>query len=94
MYALVLEADDFEFLIDPRDLWKPARVLVRRGYAEGQVWLDEEDVSFVKPSKFGTRDEGRVLALVREHMDELLDSWFNLREDVRRGRLERNTLVD
>jgi len=48
----------------------------------------------VKPSKFGTRDEGRVLALVREHMDELLDSWFNLREDVRRGRLERNTLVD
>ena len=94
MYALVLEAEDFEFLIDPRDLWKPPRVLVRRGYAEGEVWLDEEDVSFMKPSRFSTRDERRVLALVREHLDTLLDAWFNLREDVRRGRLERNLLVD
>ena len=37
MYALVLEAEDFEFLIDPRDLWKPARVPVWRGYTQGKV---------------------------------------------------------
>jgi hypothetical protein len=94
VYALVLQAEGFEFLIDPRDLWKPARVIVRRGYAQGEVWLDEDDVSFLKPSRFGSRDERRVLALVREHLDTLLHAWCVLRDDVRRGRLERNQLVD
>jgi hypothetical protein len=36
-----------------RDPWKPPRVLVRRGYAEGVVWPDEDDISYVKASKFG-----------------------------------------
>jgi hypothetical protein len=92
MYALVLEEDGYEFLIDTRDLWKPPRVLVRRGYAEGEVWLDD-DVSFVK-SRFMPRDEQRVLALVREHIDDLLMRFLTLKDDVRRGRLGRNLLVD
>jgi hypothetical protein len=93
VYALVLEEDGYEFLIDTRDLWKPPRVLVRRGYADGEVWLDEDDVSFVK-SRFLPRDEKRVLALVREHIDDLLMRFLTLKDDVRRGRLGRNLLVD
>ena len=74
MFALVLEADGFQFLIDPRDLWKPPRVIVRRGYMEAMVWLDETDVSFMKPSKLSVRDQSEILALVRENLDELI-SW-------------------
>lgn len=94
MYALVLETDDFQFLIDPRDLWKPPRVTVRRGYVETELWLDENDISFMKASKFGVRDQERILALTRENFDELLMWWCTLKDDVRRGRLERNVLVD
>ena len=94
MYALILEADGFEFLIDPALLWKPPRVLVRRGWLATEVWLDETDISFMKPSKFSVRDQTRILALVRENLDELLMSWCTLKDDVRRGRVERNTLVD
>ena len=31
MYALVMQEGDFEFLIDPRDLWSVPRVVVRSG---------------------------------------------------------------
>jgi hypothetical protein len=94
VYALVLEIDDFEFLIDTRDLWKPPRVLVRRGYADAEVWLDEDDVSFAKPSRFIPRDERRVLAMVRANLEDLLGAFYSLKDDARRGRLERNVLVD
>ena len=94
MYALVLQEAEFEFLIDPRDLWSVPRVVVRSGWREAEVWLDEQGVSFRKSGKFGKRDEGRILDLVDEHLDELLDAWFHLREDVRRDRLDRNILVD
>ena len=94
MYALVLEAEGFQFLIDPRDLWKPPRLIVRRGYLAAAVWLDESDISFMKPSKFSVRDQTRILALVRENTDDLLMRWVSLKDDVRRGRLERNVLVD
>ena len=60
----------------------------------GKSVPDEDDISFMKPSKFTPRDERRVLALVREHFDDLLSAWCTLRDDVRRGRLERNLLVD
>jgi uncharacterized protein DUF4160 len=92
MYALVLEADGYDVLIDPRDLWKPPRVLVRRGWLEAEVWLD--DVSFRRPGKFGEREEKRILALVRENQDDLMEAWFHLKDDVRRDRLDRNVLVD
>jgi hypothetical protein len=94
MYALVLETESFEFLIDPELLWKPPRVLVRRGYQQTEVWLDETDISFMKPSKFSVRDQTRILQLVRENFDDLMMWWVTLKDDVRRGRLERNLLVD
>jgi hypothetical protein len=94
LYALVLETDGFEFVIDPRDLWKPPRVIVRRGYLRTEVWLDETDISFLKPSKFSVRDQQLILRLVRENIDDLLYSWADLKNDVRRGRLDRNVLVD
>ena len=94
MYALVLQEAEFEFLIDPRDLWSVPRVVVRSGWREAEVWLDEQGVSFRKSGKFGKRDERRIIDLVDEHLDELLDAWFHLREDVRRDRLDRNILVD
>ena len=94
MYALVLEAEGFEFLVDPALLWKPPRVTVRQGYLCAEVWLDETDISFVKPSRLSVRDQTRILRLVRENFDELLMWWVALKNDVRRGRLERNLLVD
>jgi hypothetical protein len=94
MYALVLETDGFHCLIDPAMLWKPPRVLIRRGYIETEVWLDETDISFMKPSKFSVRDQTHILELVRENFDDLLMWWVLLKNDVRRGRLERNVFVD
>ena len=93
VYVFVMELDEFEFLIDPEELWKPPRILLRSGWREAEVWLDDE-VSFRRPGKFGKRDEQRILALVREHQDELLDTWFRLKDDVRKDRLDRNVLVD
>ena len=94
MYALVHETEGFQFLIDEHDLWKPPRVVVRRGYIETTVWLDETDISFLKASKFSVRDQERILALTRENFDDLLCWWCNLKNDVRRGRFERNVLID
>jgi len=94
MYALVHEEEDFQFLVDPRDLWRPPRLIIRRGYVTAEVWLDEEDISFMKPNKFSVRDQTRILAIVRENADDLLDYWASLKNDVRMGRLERNVLVD
>ncbi len=93
-YALVLETEGYEFLIDTRDLWKPEWVCVRRGVETAAVWLDEDDVSFMKPPRFRPAEREQVLALVREHLDELLYAWCSLKDDVRRGRLGRNLLVD
>ncbi len=94
MYALVLEAEGFQFLIDPALLWKPPRLLVRRGYTQTEVWLDETDISFLKASKFSVRDQTLILKLVEEHLDELLGRWALLKDDMRRGRLERNVLIN
>jgi hypothetical protein len=94
MYALVLETDGFQFLIDPRLLWKPPRVLVRRGSIQTEVWLDETDISFLKASRFSVRDQTMILKLVEENLDELLNWWVGLKDDLRRGRLERNVLVN
>ncbi len=93
-YGLALERDGLEFLVDPRLLWKPPRVLVRGVDASAEVWLWEDDISFVGPTDFPAADQDRILALVRDHLEELLNTWYNLREDMRRGRLGRNLLVD
>ena len=93
-FALVLERAGFEFLIDTRDLWRPAYVYVRRGLERGAVWLDDDEVSFVTQPPYGRSERERVVALVRQHVDDLLMAWHSLRDDVRRGRLGRNTLVD
>ncbi len=92
-YALVLEADGYEFLVDTRDLWRPECVHVRRGPELAAVWLDE-DVSFAAPPRLRPAERKHVLALVREHLDELLYAWVSLKDDVRRDRLERNLLVE
>ena len=93
MYALVLEIDGFQFLIDPALLWKPPRVRVRRGYAEAEILLDETDISFMKPSKFSVRDQIEILRLVQDNLDSLLSWWCTLKDDARRGRLDRNVLI-
>lgn len=94
MYALVLQADGFEFLIDPALLWKPPRVLVRRGVLRVEVWLDETAISFLRPSRFSVRDQIRILELVRENFHHLSSSWSTLKHEVRRGRLERHGLIE
>lgn len=96
LYVLALEVGDFEFLIEPRLLWGPPRVLVRRGGRLAEVWLDESDVAFTSrhPSRLSRFEKRRVLGMVEGHFDELCDVWFAVREDARRGRLERHVLVD
>jgi hypothetical protein len=91
-YALVMEVDGLELLIDPVLLRMPPRVLVRRGAATAEVWLDEDNVALAGPSGFSRFEERRVLELVRSHLDDLRDAWFNLREDDRRGRLEKRQI--
>jgi hypothetical protein len=93
-FALVLETEGFEFLIDTRELWQPARVYVRRGPDISGVWLDEDDVSFMTPSRLRPAEPEQALALVRAHLDDLLDAWCSLKDDVFRGRLGRNLLVE
>ena len=92
-YALVLETDGYEFLIDTRDLWRPECVYLRRGCELTAVWLGHP-VSFAAPPRLRPAERKRALALVREHRDELLDRWFSLKDDVCRDRLERNLLVE
>ncbi len=92
-YALVLETDGYELLIDTRDLWRPERVIVRRGLDSAEVWL-YEPVSFASPPRLRPAERRRVLALVRAHREELLDRWCSLKDEVRRDRLERNLLVE
>lgn len=52
-YALVLEVDHFEVLIELRHLWKPPRVVVRRGARTAEIWLFDDDV---RPSGPGDHD--------------------------------------
>ena len=92
--ALVLEVDDYEFVIDTADLWKPARVTVRRGAAEAQFWIDE-DAGLAGLRRAIPQEIERMQALVREHHDDLFGSWVELKNDARRGRLEkRHVWVD
>ena len=94
-YALVLEEDGFEFLIEVARLWKPPSVVVRRGEATAEFWLDEDDVSVVVTRGLSRFGERRVAGMVRQRLEDLLDAWYGLREDVRQGRLsKRNVLVD
>jgi len=60
-----MQTEGFDFLTDTRDLWKPPRVLVRRAFSEAAVWLDEDDISFMKPTGFLEREESHILELVR-----------------------------
>jgi hypothetical protein len=94
MYARVLATDGFEFLIDLRQLWKPPRLIVRRGHLQIEVWLDETDVSFLKASRFSVRDQHLILTLVRVHFNELRSAWNDLKNDARSGRLDRHLLVE
>ncbi|MGH7506924.1 MAG: hypothetical protein ACRELX_14800 [Longimicrobiales bacterium] len=48
----------------------------------------------MRPPRFAPHDEERMLTLVRTHVDDLLGAWWSLKDDARRGRLERNVLVD
>lgn len=92
-YGLALERDGFEFLLELRLLRMAPRVLVRRGARTAEVWLWEDDLALVRPSDFDAATDDRVLTLVADHFEELLDTWYHLREDMRRGRLGRNLLV-
>lgn len=93
-FALVLELEPYRFLIDLNLLWGPARVRVqRRGGGALDVWLDESNVAPAGRGGFDEAEERRVLRLVRGHLDELRDAWFDVRNDHRRGRLHRHRLV-
>lgn len=94
MYALVMYEDGFEFLVDPRDLWRPPRLFVRRERCVAEVQLEEGDVCLIRAGGFSDPDRRKILLLVEEYVDELLMAFYSLKNDVRCGRLARNTLVD
>ena len=93
-FALVKEVDDVEFLVDPRLLWGPPRLVVRRGLRVAEIWLHPEGPEASRPGSIGVVEERRLLVLVAEHLDDLTSAWFDLREDRRRGRPRRNLFVD
>lgn len=92
-YALALEEEGFEFLLDPALLAGPPRVLVRRAGGDAEIWLDD-DVSLTRPSSFPPARERRALELVRQNLEDLSSLWYHLRNDLRRGRLSRNFFTD
>ena len=93
-FALVMEVDDLEFLVDPGLLWGPPRVAVRRGLRVAEIWLHPDGPALSSLGRFTELEERRLLALVSEHLEDLTDAWFNLRQDRRRGRLHRHLFVD
>jgi hypothetical protein len=94
MYVLALEAEGFQFLFDPGELYKPPIVHVRKGVRQAELWL-EDDVSLRRAGGFIEPDADRIVELVETYQDQLLDSWYSVREDHKRGRLhKRNTMID
>jgi hypothetical protein len=92
-YVVAMEIADLEFLMDPRLFYGPPRLLVRRGGQTAEVWLDEDDLRFIRTGPFTEADRRRILALVETHVDELIAWWFHFREDFKRGRLRRNPMT-
>jgi hypothetical protein len=92
-YAVAMEIADLELLMDPRLLYGPPRLLVRRGGKTAEVWLDSDDLRFSRTGPFTEADRRRILALVEKHGDELIGWWFHFREDFKRGRLRRNPMA-
>ena len=67
---------------------------VRRGVRQADVWLDD-DVSLQRAGGFIESDADRIVELVETYQDELLDTWYSVREDQKRGRLhKRNTMIE
>lgn len=94
-YALVHEESGFEFLIDTHRLHSISHVIVRRGRKTCEVNLYGDETSAeVHFSDFHRRDDDRILALVLLRFEELITWWYEIRNDWKRDRLERNVLVD
>ncbi|HUP88273.1 MAG TPA: hypothetical protein VM100_02930 [Longimicrobiales bacterium] len=84
-----------EFLIDTQRLHTISHVIVRRGRLKCEVSLYGDDTEAeIRFSDFKQADNDRILALVLLHFEELITWWYEVRNDWKRERLERNTLID
>ena len=92
-YVRACEIDGYEFLVDCGMLYKPASIVAQKGYNRAEIYLSEP-VSVRRWGKFSEKEMNQILDIVEQHQDELLDWFYNVREDEKRGRLlERHTLV-
>ena len=85
-FVHVTEIDGIDFLVDCGLLYKPASIVCERGYLRAEIYLSEP-ISVRHPGKFSDKELNRILTLVEENQDELLGAFYDIREDVKRGRL-------
>ena len=85
-YVRACEIDGYEFLVDCGMLYKPASIVVQRGYSRAEIYLSDP-VSIRRMGHFSEKEISRILDLVEANQDELLGWFYNVREDEKRGRL-------
>jgi hypothetical protein len=69
----VLRIEGFRFYFYSHEPNEPPHVHVDRGDASAKVWL--EPLALARNLGFRPRELTRILALVREHRTQLLETW-------------------
>lgn len=92
-FVRACEIDGYDFLIDCGMLYKPASIVVQKGYSRAEIYLSEP-ISVRRWGKFSEKEMNRILDLVEENQDELLDCFYSVREDEKRGRLHDRHVIE
>jgi hypothetical protein len=69
----VMRIGPFRFYLYSHEPNEPPHVHVDRGEATIKVWLEPVDVA--KSRGFRAHEIGRIVALVNEHREQLLEAW-------------------
>ena len=87
------DIDGYGILIDCAAFYKPACIIVERGIYRAEIYLSDP-VSVRRPGRFSDSEIATIMDLVEANQDDLLDWFYGVREDARRGRLrERNEVT-
>lgn len=73
MSPTVLREGGFRFFFYSREASEPPHVHVEKGGATAKCWLDPVEIARIQG--FNPNERRRILALVGDHRDPLLESW-------------------
>lgn len=80
------DIDGYSVMIDCAAFYKPAAIIVERGICRAEIYLSDP-VSVRRPGRFSDSEMAKIMDLVEANQEELLDWFYGVREDARRGRL-------